>query len=232
MTRRTLRAVLGASAAVVALTAASPASATVKVFFPRGEQLVSVDRPGTSAEDAIRALLRGPTAEERATGFRTYIPRGTGVLSVKAGSGRATVDFGPKIMQGFNAEGLNARLAQVVFTATGTPGVTSARVLINGGSVLGVFPGIDASVPLTRKSLQTPKGPEPPATPPSDGTAPSADVTALQQRLADLGFLTADAVDGKAGARTSTAVIAFQKWARLGRDGVRITRWMYSPSRR
>lgn len=220
MIGRPLRAGMVGGAAFAVLAAASPATAAVKVFFPRGEQLVAVDRPGTSVDEALKALLRGPTADERKAGFRTYIPRGTAVRSVTAASGRATLDFGPKIMQGFNGEALNARLAQIVFTATGAPGVRSARVLINGGTVLGLFPGIDASVALTRKSLQTPKGPEPPATPPSDGTAPSADVTALQQRLADLGFLTADAVDGKPGARTSTAVIAFQKWARLGRDGV------------
>lgn len=218
MIRRCLRSGLVAGAAVALLAAASPASATVKVFFPRGEQLVAVDRPGTSVEDALKAMLRGPTADERRAGFRTYIPRGTAVRSVKTASGRVTVDFGPKIMQGLNAEGLNARLTQVVFTATGTGGVTSARVLINGGTVLGVFPGIDASVPLTRKSLQTPRGPAPAPTAPSTGV-PSADTTALQQRLVDLGFLTPDAVDGRLGPRTTTGVIAFQKWARLGRDG-------------
>ena len=219
MTRPALRAALLAGAAVVALAAAGPASATVKVFFPRGEQVVAVDRPGTTAQDAVTALLRGPTAGERRKGFRTYIPRGTAARSVTSASGRVTVDFGAKIMQGTNAEGLNARLAQVVFTATGLPGVTSARVLINGGTVLGVFPGIDASVPLTRRSLEAPKGPEPAPTPAGHG-APTDDVRALQQRLADLGFLPADAVDGRPGARTATAVIAFQKWARLGRDGV------------
>ena len=53
---------------------------------------------------------------------------------------------------------------------------------------------------------------------PSTG-APTADVAALQTRLAELGFLPADAVDGRPGPRTTTGVIAFQKWARLGRDG-------------
>ncbi len=219
MRSRNVRRAAAAGAAIALLAAAAPASAAVKVFFPRGEQLVAVDRPGATAEDALRALLRGPTAEERRAGFRTYIPRGTAVRTVKRAGGRVTADFGAKIMQGLNAEGLNARLTQIVFTATGVPQVTSAKVLINGGTVLGVFPGIDASVPLTRTSLQTPKGPAPTAPPPSTGT-PSADTAGLQQRLADLGFLPSDAVDGRLGPRTTTAVIAFQKWARLGRDGV------------
>ena len=47
---------------------ATPASAAVKVFFPRGEQVVAVPRPGSTAEDAVRALLRGPTPAERRLG--------------------------------------------------------------------------------------------------------------------------------------------------------------------
>ena len=64
-------------------------------------------------------------------------------------------------MQGTNGEGLNARLVQLVYTATGTAGVRSAQVFIAGGTVLGVFPGIDASIPLTRESLATPSAPVP-----------------------------------------------------------------------
>jgi lipoprotein-anchoring transpeptidase ErfK/SrfK len=207
------------AAGVAAAGLAGQASAAVKVFFPRGEQLVAVDRPGTTAEDAVRALLRGPTADERKAGFRTYIPRGTAVRSVRVGGKRATIDLGLKIMQGVKAEGLNARLAQVVYTATGVAPVTSAQVPIQGGTVLGVFPGIDASVPLTRDALATPKGPPPPPVDPSTGAA-TPEVQAQQQRLVDLGFLPAGSADGRLGPRTTAGVLAFQKWARLGRDGV------------
>ena len=131
---------------------ATPAGAAVKVFFPRGEQVVAVPRPGSTAEDAVRALLRGPTPAERRLGFRTYIPKGTSLRSVTVAGGRATVNLGPWSMQGTNGEGLNARLVQLVYTATGAPGVRSAHVFIAGGTVLGVFPGIDASIPLTRES--------------------------------------------------------------------------------
>jgi peptidoglycan hydrolase-like protein with peptidoglycan-binding domain len=170
-------------------------------------------------EDAVRALLRGPTAAERRAGFRTYIPRGTAVRSVRVGGRRATVDLGVKIMQGVKAEGLNARLTQVVYTATGVAPVSSARVLIAGGTVLGVFPGIDASVPLTRDGLATPKGPPPPPVDPSAGAA-TPEVQALQTRLIELGFLPAGSADGRLGPRTTAGVLAFQKWTRLGRDGV------------
>ena len=58
---------------------------------------------------------------------------------------------------------------------------------------------------------------EPPPPPEKD---PTASVRALQDRLADLGFLPRSGVDGQAGEQTRFAVLAFQKWARLDRDGV------------
>jgi lipoprotein-anchoring transpeptidase ErfK/SrfK len=219
VSRTARRLVVLAVAAALSATAAAPAGAAVQVFFPRGEQMVAVSRDGTTAKDAIRALLRGPTADERRRGFRTYIPRGTGLRSVDVSGARVTVDLGAKVMQGLNAEGLNARLAQIVYTATAQKRITSARVLIQGGTVLGVFPGIDASVPLTREGLATPSAPPPAPTAPGAG-APDAGTAGLQTRLAELGFLPPEAVDGRPGPRTTAGVIAFQKWARLGRDGV------------
>jgi len=45
-------------------------------------------------------------------------------------------------------------------------------------------------------------------------------VRALQRRLADLGYLPAGGVDGIFGGQTQAAVIAFQKWKGLVRDGI------------
>jgi L,D-transpeptidase catalytic domain/Putative peptidoglycan binding domain len=45
-------------------------------------------------------------------------------------------------------------------------------------------------------------------------------VEAVQERLAELGFLPEGAVDGLYGGRTRAAVIAFQKWTGLARDGI------------
>ena len=215
-----LRALLALVAAATTCGAlAGQASAAVTVFFPRGEQLVAVNRPGTTVEDAVRALLRGPTAAERKAGFRTYIPRGTAVRSVSVAGKRATVNLGVKIMQGVRAEGLNARLAQVVYTATGVKPVTSAKVLIAGG---------DGARGVPRHRRQRAAHPRQPRH--AEGPAPAAgrpehrgghpEVQALQQRLIDLGFLPAGTADGRLGPRTTAGVLAFQKWARLGRDGV------------
>src|SRR4051812_4506369 len=80
--------------------AAAPAKGRLQVFFLRGEQLAAVSRPGTTAEDAIRALVAGPTAAERARGFSTKIPRSTRVLSVTAAGGIATVNLGGRFTAG------------------------------------------------------------------------------------------------------------------------------------
>jgi lipoprotein-anchoring transpeptidase ErfK/SrfK len=45
-------------------------------------------------------------------------------------------------------------------------------------------------------------------------------VRALQKKLVALGYLPADGVDGAYGGQTMTAVIAFQKWELLPRDGI------------
>jgi len=45
-------------------------------------------------------------------------------------------------------------------------------------------------------------------------------VTALQRRLAALGYLSGNGIDGRYGPQTYSAVIAFQKWELLPRDGI------------
>lgn len=45
-------------------------------------------------------------------------------------------------------------------------------------------------------------------------------VEAVQQKLAELGYLPASGVDGIWGLRSQAATIAFQKWEGLGRDGI------------
>lgn len=49
--------------------------------------------------------------------------------------------------------------------------------------------------------------------------APPATTRALQARLARLGFLDHDGVDGRLGPRTTAALTALQKWEGLPRDG-------------
>jgi lipoprotein-anchoring transpeptidase ErfK/SrfK len=200
------------------LAGAATGASTVQVYFVQGEQLVAVARPGSTVEDAVSALLSGPTAAERGQQILTYVPTGTPLRSVTVANGVATVDLGEKFVQGTGSESLLARLSQVVSTATAVPGVETVMVLIKGGVPLGIFPGVNTTVPLTRAALATPN--VSPPTPTPSGSIPTLGSTrAIQQRLADLGYLAPEAVDGQFGPATTVAVIAFQKWEGLDRDG-------------
>jgi lipoprotein-anchoring transpeptidase ErfK/SrfK len=214
-----------AGAALVERSIGGPSSAgaatggTLKVAFLQGEQIAYVDRPGSTAEAAVRALLAGPTRSEAVREVTTQVPAGTPLRSISVAGTVATVDLGEQFATGTRADSLSARIAQLVLTLTRRPGIRSVKVLVKGGVPLGLFPGIVTRYALTPASVQAPTAPPPdtPVPPPSGEKVP--EMRALQQRLADLGFLPAEAVDGKPGPRTTFAVVAFQKWARLGRDG-------------
>lgn len=194
------------------------AAPTLKIFFGKGEQLTTVQRPGSTVQDALAALIAGPTPAEQATSIRTYVPAGSTVRSVTQDGTIATVDLGAGFMQGTATDTTLARLDQLVSTVTAVPGVTSVKILISGGTPLGLFPGVDATVPLTTASLATP---DTPAETPTAPTGPvSSAARSVQQRLADLGYLQPGNVDGKAGPATATAITGFQKWQGLDRTGV------------
>jgi L,D-transpeptidase-like protein/sporulation and spore germination protein/putative peptidoglycan binding protein len=219
--RRFLPAAL-ALAIVLLLAGQAAGQSTLKVWFLQGEQMVSVDRPGTSAEDAVQALLAGPTSTERKLGFRTYIPFTTELNDVSVANGLATVDLSLDFALGGDAPGLTARVSQLVHTLVGIDGATRVQLLIEGGVALGMFPGIVTSQPITLKYLETPNVPALKTPPPKavENLPPVAGLRVQQQQLAKLGFLLPSDVDGVDGPETQTAVLAFQKWEGLGRDGV------------
>ena len=90
---------------------ASAARPGLSVYFLRGEQVAPVSRSGSTALDAVRALLGGPTRAERARGFRTYVPRGIRIRSLKVAGGIATVDLTERFAGGRETGSLLARLA-------------------------------------------------------------------------------------------------------------------------
>jgi sporulation and spore germination protein/L,D-transpeptidase-like protein/putative peptidoglycan binding protein len=210
---------LGVAAMLPASAPAGDVKApALQVYFLQGEQLVPVSRRGSTVRAAVTALLAGPTKAEAAKQFRSLVPGGTRLRSVRLASGVATVDLDERFAAGRNTDSLSARVAQLVFTATAIRGVKSVRVLIDGGVPLGLFPGITLSRPITRARAAQPV--VPPPKPPPDGSGPvDPEVRDLQQRLADLGYLAPDGVDGVFGQQTRSAVIAFQKWRRVRPDG-------------
>ena len=201
--------------------------ATVKVYFTRGEQLAGVQRPvpsgGTPERAALRELLEGPTAAERERGIATTIPQGARIRAVDVDSdGTATADFGFDPGHRATARDVSlrpARAAQVIYTLTALPGVRSVTILVNGrkrASFIGrelVLKG-----PLAQRDFARPVTlPRTPRLVP-DGPAPAAP-RAVQARLAALGYLPRSAVNGRWDYRTQQAVMAFQAWSRIGRDG-------------
>ncbi len=201
-------------------SAAAHAAGSVRASFVLGQQLVSVPRPGNTAEDAVTQLIAGPTAAEAGKGMRSFVPKTVKLRALTVTGHTATVDMDSAFAQAPSAESRTARLAQLVYTVSSVPGITSVRVVIDGSAPTpGRFPGFDLTRPVTRAEIARPKValPKPPA---PKLRPPSPDTQELQQRLADLGYLPAAHVDGRPGTETTLAVIAFQKWAGLTRDGV------------
>jgi lipoprotein-anchoring transpeptidase ErfK/SrfK len=197
----------GVLAGVAPAAHAAPAPPrTAKLYFTAGEQFSVVDRTLPSASSgalsAITALLRGPTAAESARDITTQIP--AGVTTFLQGIPRD-----PARRSAAQEAELSARLGQVTFTLTQFAGITSAKVLSDG--LL-----LDAD--LKRKDFARPLNAPAPDKRPA-GPAVTG-IKEVQQRLADLGFLPAEAVDGLAGYRTQQAIMAFQAWHGLLRDGV------------
>ena len=209
-----------ATAALAAATGGSSSpSATVKVAFLQGEQVAYVARNGSTLRQAVAALLAGPTTAEQRREIASAVPPGTPLRAVSVTRGVATIDLGEKFAAGTNTASLSARVTQLVLTATSISGVSSVRLLVKGATPLGLFPGYVTSRPISAKFARAPDLPPPGEPAPEPTTDPTAAVRELQQRLADLSFLPPEAVDGKAGEQTRFAVMAFQKWQGLGRDG-------------
>jgi hypothetical protein len=201
------------------------AARTVRVFFLKGEQFVAVRRAvaaGTSPEtSAMKSLLAGPTDAERRRGTTSALPPFVTLVSVTVKAALATVRLGyaQTPPTAFDVSLRPARAAQIVYTLTAIRGIDQVLIRVNGvdrarfeGSTLAVKGALDQhdlSKPLTLPSV--------PAGVPS-GSAP-ADPAGVQRRLASLHYLPADAVTGRWDYRTSQAVMAFQAWQGVGRDG-------------
>ena len=139
---------------------ASPdARIVVSAYFLRGQfvgtarrSVVETDAP---AEAALRELLVGPTAEERAAGLHTQIPAGTRLLGLTIRDGLATVDLSGEFAAGVDPREDRGRLAQIVYTLTQFPNVKGVRLQIDGAPLV-FFNGEGAAQtrPQTRRSFE------------------------------------------------------------------------------
>ena len=206
--RRTLnsRAVRPLLVALAALAFAAPAAAGSprQVWFLERAQPVPVTRTVPGMPSLVRSLLAGPTPRERRSGLRSAIPSGTALRDLRIARQIVTVDLAARFASGRDDASLRARVGQLVRTIRAVPGVRGVRVRIEGGVPIGLFPGYDLRR-VVRDSA-------------ADRRAP--DLRETQQLLADLGFMAPSGVTGRDGDETSTAVLAFEKWHGLPRDGV------------
>lgn len=226
---------LAAPAAAAAATPAAPTDTAVRLYFTAGEQFSVVDRTiktyRTKALPTINALLRGPTEAERARDITTQIPAGVRIRQLTLDGTAAVIELSPAFLDGIPADprgrtkaqaiALNARLGQVIYTLTQFEQIRTAKVLSAGQLLDVATPGQSTArppSPLGRGDFAKPAtGPKRELRPPGEALAGTR---AVQQRLAELGFLPAEAIDGLAGYRTQQAVMAFQAWHGLQRDGV------------
>jgi L,D-transpeptidase catalytic domain/Sporulation and spore germination/Putative peptidoglycan binding domain len=191
---------------VAALVLAGSAGAGVNVWFVADGKPVSVQRNGTTLQKAVQQLLSGPTAAERGRGIHSAVPSSTPLRSVTVTHRVATVDLGARFAAGSDRALLQARVGQLVRTLRGVLGVRGVRVLVEGGVPIGLFPGYDLTKPV-RAPIELVAQQE-------------LSTREIQQRLIDLGFMAPSGLTGTVDTQTSTAVVGFQKWANLPRDGV------------
>ncbi len=212
-------------ALVLALLLAVPASAQaedVKVYFLKGEQFRTVDREVRNGPDAlaatVRHLLRGPRKAERERGFGTAIPRGCRLVSaaIDVPLRRAVLAFNRRCAQTREVSRspeddlriFGARVAQVVYTVTTLTGVKDVEIGVPGRETVVV-----ARDDLDQRAFSFPKPPAPVGPRPDDARG-------VQQALVRLRYLPASAVNGRWDYRTQQAVMAFQSWEGLARDGI------------
>jgi L,D-transpeptidase-like protein/sporulation and spore germination protein len=196
-------AVLGVGLVVLLLLPAQ-AGAAVGVWFVRDGEPVAVQRNAKGPAQALRSLLKGPTAPERKRGIHTTLPAAVPLRGLVVQRRVVTVDLGSRIAAPARDAVLRQRVRQVVRTLDGVSGVLGVRVRVEGGVPIGLFPGLDLRGTVTARAL-----------PDEPGRSPRA----LEQRLDDLGFLPPRAGMEDHAEWLSVGILAFEKWSGLPRDG-------------
>ncbi|MFJ1967372.1 GerMN domain-containing protein [Streptomyces sp. NPDC087903] len=105
------------------------------VYLLHGEKVSPAPRTvtaPTTVAGALRALLAGPNRFELGNGRTTAIPSGTTLHSVAVRRHVATVDLSGRYDDGGGSLSMQARLAQVVFTATRFPSIQKVWFELDG----------------------------------------------------------------------------------------------------
>lgn len=103
----------------------------------------------------LKALLLGPTLQDKAQGALSLVPEGTKLLSVRLKGKTALVSFSEEFQRNTSGlEGLAGQLRQIVWTATQFESVEEVQFLINGQYVEFLGDGeLSISNPFTRANV-------------------------------------------------------------------------------
>lgn len=128
----------GAFAYLVFAPRVGPSIGQAKVYFFKGEKLVSVIRRINEAQRpkaTVDALVSGPTKEEAASGLFTEIPIGTRVRKVFIEGDTAFVDFSRELGEyGGGSARVQGLIMQIVYTVTEIPGIKRVGIMVEGKS--------------------------------------------------------------------------------------------------
>jgi spore germination protein GerM len=109
------------------------------VFFVQDGNLSPVTRATprdvAPVESTMRALLEGPTADERSRGIISEVPPETSLLEVQVFDLVADVDLSAEFQTPASTDAIVLRVAQVVWTLVRLPDITAVRFLIDGEAV-------------------------------------------------------------------------------------------------
>lgn len=133
---------------------------TLKIFFLRNDRLMSVERPLNPAlsplQQALGYLLSGPSDKERSEGVVTLLPKGIKIRHLKMKGETIIIDFSGELENyGGGAARVEGLIAQIVYTATESPGVKKVWLWMDGQKnvVLGVE-GLVLDRPLSREDIK------------------------------------------------------------------------------
>lgn len=131
----------------------------VSVYFLQGEELIVGEsrEPTTEgvAGEALRELLEGPNDFEQDVGLTSAIPSGTRLIGVDIDDGVARIDLSDEFESGGGSQSMQARVAQVVYTATQFAQVDRVRILIDGEEVDAIGgEGLVVEEPLAREDFE------------------------------------------------------------------------------
>ena len=108
----------------------------------------------TPMQDALNAILAGPTADEVGRGILNLIPQNTRVISAAIRGSTAYINFSEDFLfNTFGVEGYVAQLRQIVWTVTEFQNINDVQIQIEGRVIDYLGEGIFIGAPISRQSF-------------------------------------------------------------------------------